>query len=1195
MSTSTSPAPDATSTANRASSRVRKQPDHFTCSPFSSSKRKRGDAEDADADGDVDMDDEEDDEADQDPEDDEPAEEEIREKAKRVRKPKSSAPKKPALKKPKVNGTTTLPLRTAAKAPARKRASKKAKIADSADAEAAGGLYAELFGHGKTIEEVVAGWLQAFQEHEARALADVINFVLKSAGCNSKLSDHDIENPDSAAAKLTDLQDEYQATEPSDYPIIAKGKNAASFKASMCGLMHALIKSVGARGELMTEPELIENIHVWLSTMSSASNRSFRHTGAVCCLSVLSALCEITKDIAQKSAENSRHAENERKKGKGVNKERVKNIEQKARDAHKELQFAEVLLKDWFDTVFIHRYRDVDPVVRRDCIEALGDWIITYPDHFFDGQHLRYMGWLLSDENSAARSEVVKTLIHLYGEQSRIGGLKTFTERFRARLVEIATADTDLHIQVLGIELIEVLRRNDLLEPDDIDAVGRLVFHDNPKVRKAVAGFFSANVDDLYTSKLEELGGSEALEEVMPEANEDNFETPRVEWLRYKSLAEMLHEYDQDVNLPSNVERSTADGTLILHAAGVDSRFTLAADVLYDSIDDLKDWQALSGYLLFDHSANRANGVANDPLSQLKHECTLTENEEIVLLEVLIAVVRRSLTDLAEKISGPKTKLSKKQKEDLQDDQDEAVRNLSEVTPKLLKKFGDVPNTAGAVLRLGGVLALPSLQGLRQDSADSATLLDALRKQFMAHGTDEVLGPATASILHALSYDELDESALEKVNSLWEDVVGNLAELLTVESVMVRGATSHEELQALSNNLLRIVRLATVSNCTQALEDDSVSGTYEAIDKTYSGAIDFIIDLILRATPPSNSADVDAEDAALEDLVASRAAEAALWYFRWNIASVMTAVEGGNAEDTDIAALEPLATRHTAYSENLVTVMQSRRATEPVCHAMTVCLLELYTNSAVLRTVNAAPNVSDTYTVLILDMTAEHEKAIMKVFVTAEKEFAKLSGKKLEVPVAEAVNDVEDDDVDVDADPVDDDPLSDDDDEDETQPQTQASQQKRDEKLIKPILAEQRLCVLTSRLVHAIAGGVINDTVTRKRVERNKTKLGPNFKEVLAYLENDSLIKKATKAKPKPRAKPQAPAVTNGTSKKTKANPKSNAIVADDEMSDDIEDEEQEEAARQERELEDDNEREPEEDEEVVNGAPTEEESVLGD
>ncbi|EME48128.1 hypothetical protein DOTSEDRAFT_147348 [Dothistroma septosporum NZE10] len=1135
-------------------------------------------------------DEEEDEDDDEDPEDDEPAEEEIREKAKRVRKPKSSAPKKPSQKRPKANGTTTLPLRTAAKMPARKRAPKKAKVADSADAEAAGGLYAELFGRGTTIEEVVAGWLQAFKEHEARALADVINFVLKSAGCNSKLSEHDIEDPDSAAAKLTDLQDEYQATEPSDYPIIAKGKNAASFKASMCGLIHALIKSVGARGELMTEPELIENIHVWLSTMSSASNRSFRHTGAVCCLSVLSALCEITKDLAQKAAENARHAENERKKGKGVNKERVKNIEQKAKNAHKELQFAEALLKDWFDTVFIHRYRDVDPAVRRDCIEALGDWIMTYPDHFFDGQHLRYMGWLLSDENTAARGEVVKTLIHLYSEEGRIGGLKTFTERFRARLVEIATADSDLHIQVLAIELIEVLRKNDLLEPDDIDAVGRLIFHENTRVRKAVAGFFSSNVDDLYSSKLDELGGIDALEEVLSEASADNFDSPRIGWLRYKSLAEMLHAYDQDVNLPNDLERSTADGALILHAAGVDSRFTLAADFLYDSIDDLQDWQALSGYLLFDHSANRANGVANDTLSQLKHECTLTENEEVVLLEALIAVVRRSLTDLVEKLTGPKSKPSKKQKEELQDDQDEAVRNLSEATPKLLKKFGDVPNTAGAVLRLGGVLALPSLQGLRQDSAGSAALLDALRQQFMAHGTDEVLGPATASILHALSYDELDESALEKVNSLWEDVVSNLAELLTVENVMVRGTSSHEELQALSNNLLRIVRLATVSNCIQALEDASVSGTFKAIDKTYNGAIDFIIDLILRATPSSSSTDVDADDAALEDLVATRAAEAALWYFRWNISSVMTALKAGNAANTDMTALEPLAERHTAYSDNLATVMNSRRATDPVCHAMTICMLELYTNSAVLRTATVSPNVSDTYTVLILDMDADHEKAIMKVFVTAEKEFAKLTGKKLEEPVSEVV----DDDADIDADPVDDKPLSDDEDEDETQPQTQASQQKRDEKLIKPIIAEQRLCVLSAKLVHAITAGVINATATRKRIERNRTKLGPNFKEVLAYLENNSLIKKQTKAKPKPKAKP---AVTNGTSKTTKASPKSNAIVADDEMSDDIEDEEQGDAARQERELEDDNESEPEEDQEIVHGAPAEEEvqSVLGD
>ena len=42
-------------------------------------------------------------------------------------------------------------------------------------------------------------------------MAEIVNFVLKCAGCDLKVDIHDIEDPDSCANKLTDIQEEYQA------------------------------------------------------------------------------------------------------------------------------------------------------------------------------------------------------------------------------------------------------------------------------------------------------------------------------------------------------------------------------------------------------------------------------------------------------------------------------------------------------------------------------------------------------------------------------------------------------------------------------------------------------------------------------------------------------------------------------------------------------------------------------------------------------------------------------------------------------------------------------------------------------------------------------------------------------------------------------------------------------------------------
>nr|GFD60742.1 sister-chromatid cohesion protein 3 isoform X1 [Tanacetum cinerariifolium] len=64
-------------------------------------------------------------------------------------------------------------------------------------------------------------------------------------------------------------------------------------------------------------------------------------------------------------------------KRKRVNAGRVQDIEEKLKQVNLDLEYLEALLKDWFDVIFIHRYRDVDPLVRRECAEAMGDWIMA--------------------------------------------------------------------------------------------------------------------------------------------------------------------------------------------------------------------------------------------------------------------------------------------------------------------------------------------------------------------------------------------------------------------------------------------------------------------------------------------------------------------------------------------------------------------------------------------------------------------------------------------------------------------------------------------------------------------------------------------------------------------------------------------------------------------------------------------------
>jgi len=47
--------------------------------------------------------------------------------------------------------------------------------------------------------------------------------------------------------------------------------------------------------------------------------------------------------------------------------------------------------------VFVHRHRDAEPAIRSECIKALGMWMKMHPQRFLEGNHLRYIGWVLTD------------------------------------------------------------------------------------------------------------------------------------------------------------------------------------------------------------------------------------------------------------------------------------------------------------------------------------------------------------------------------------------------------------------------------------------------------------------------------------------------------------------------------------------------------------------------------------------------------------------------------------------------------------------------------------------------------------------------------------------------------------------------------------------------------------------------------
>ena len=65
-----------------------------------------------------------------------------------------------------------------------------------------------------------------------------------------------------------------------------------------------------------------------------------------------------------------------------------------------------IMIRNWvinfkiliiYYSVFLHRSRDVESVIRAECIKELCVWIQQYSSHYTDNLYLRHFGWALND------------------------------------------------------------------------------------------------------------------------------------------------------------------------------------------------------------------------------------------------------------------------------------------------------------------------------------------------------------------------------------------------------------------------------------------------------------------------------------------------------------------------------------------------------------------------------------------------------------------------------------------------------------------------------------------------------------------------------------------------------------------------------------------------------------------------------
>lgn len=320
--------------------------------------------------------------------------------------------------------------------------------------------------------------------------------------------------------------------------------------------------------------------------------------------------------------------------------------------------------------VFVHRYRDLDPTIRTECVRALGLWFKKFPSQFLKSDYLRYVGWVLSDQNTHVRLEAVKSLIFPYSKSEFHLTLDTFTERFIPRLVQMATADTELSVRVAVIQVLAAMDEVGCLQDhheEEREALCLLVFDEEMKVRRAVSGFVRAIWEQTVQERL--VGKRNAKGKEKERAGVKALGTLLVRLGKaLDKVVESPGDSDED---ETSVRGPSRDAHVrevqALMRSDPKTRMALVVQSLWDEVGPVSDWESLLDVLLLDHSAagegtsgsgtrgkkkkgkQQTNGDADGELdgegdtdSVVDEAWRLDEVEEAVLLEVLVASLRQA-------------------------------------------------------------------------------------------------------------------------------------------------------------------------------------------------------------------------------------------------------------------------------------------------------------------------------------------------------------------------------------------------------------------------------------------------------------------------------------------------------------------------------------------------------------------------
>lgn len=681
-------------------------------------------------------------------------------------------------------------------------------------------LFNAIMNPSAALQLTVEDFLDSLKETPGAAQAELVNCILRACGCNDSVNQDEAVDYDGVVDALDNFTEALKQDDSPLYPLTSKLPIFKKFRRSLSEFLERLIVSAAEIGVLYTT-DLMATIQTWITCMSSSQLRSFRHTATVVALEILTALCDVAASVDKEAGVLDRQRAGEKKRKAGnktkASTSREKELESKATEVRERKANLAEFLKELVDSVFVNRYRDLDPSIRAECVRSIGLWFKKYPGHFLDGTYLRYVGWVLSDSNTQVRLEAVKSLSGIYDNADYIGSAQTFTERFKPRLVEMATRDTELAVRVAVIGVLGAIDAHQLLEDEQREELCILVFDEDAKVRKAVSEF----VRGVWAEIVQEvLGSGKVGKQERTRAGVKALGKLFVRLSKPLGKKAAIAEDDEDsfnATTSSPALRRVREVAALV-GAEQRGRIALAVEALWDDVEPVSDWETLLDILLLDHSANteggdesrgrRSKGNKTTSDSVAGEAWRLEEVEEAVLLEVFVASLRKAKASAASAKKG---------------EEDTVVSDITRALIKSIPLLFTKHQTDEA--RIAVVLSIPSLMNLdlyleMRMTAAYASLWDDITKQFTSHSSPLVLSHAVAAIRHLMDATSLSNTNSTKILELEDKLATSLRDAVAGRDELEIASFTEDEVLLLGAICARLSTLAGARDMSSWMEED---------------------------------------------------------------------------------------------------------------------------------------------------------------------------------------------------------------------------------------------------------------------------------------------------------------------------------------------------------------------------------------